>query len=370
MNPLFRNASRAIKAAARAEFRSGELGRALTDLERKLTGRGKAKRYLRDIARKIHGREPNAGQIDRLAGKVERYAKERSESSILNMIGKAFGPLGDVIKSLLRPRGKRMASQDRETSAAINLLQAFGYEVIPPPARRAGLKAKEEATIKWLESLGRKVVPKDQPTAWVQPGPAGYPIKGRAAMPSPVRPLPGRKTIDVDLGMGRRNRIKLDDPLLTGAMIPVTSSNVHSIGFEINPHAPQIGTLKVRFLQDHGDAKVAGPLYDYFNVPTEVFQRFRKAASKGKFVWDKLRIRGTVSGHRFDYRLAGISRGYVPRKATLAPEGEYFMKRTFLGENTRTGEKRLFASRESALVRPSANRGSQPNRGQPNRGRG
>lgn len=365
MNPLFKNATRAIKAAVRSEFRRGDLGRALSELERKTLRKGQAKKYLQAIASKIRGQKPLPGWVDRVSGKIERYAKDKADDALSKIIFKSLGPLGDVLQALIRPKGKRLASLDRELTAATNLLRAFGHEVIPPPPTRGGMTAKTKATQAYLESLGFTV---------------RKPLPGWNAAARP-KPLPGwvshvpsrsggqRKTVDLDLGQGRLNRIRKDDPLLTGKMIPVVSSNVHSIGFDINPHNAQIGTLKVRFLMAVGQGKVAGALYDYYHVPTAVFQSFRRAASKGKFVWDKLRIRGTVSGTRFDYKLTGISRGYVPRKATYSPQGEYFTKRTFLGENTRTGEKRLFHSAPSALVRPSANRGTEPNRGEPNRGR-
>lgn len=370
MNPLFKHATRAIKAAVRSEFRAGQLGRALAELESQAVGRGKAKKYLREIATKVYGQKPLPGWIDRNAGKIERYAKDNADAKIQQIIFKSLGPLGDVLQALLRPKGKRLASIDRELTAAANLLRAFGHEVIQPPSRRGGEGAKIQAATQYLENLGFHVRRKPLP-GW-QAASKPKPLPGWAAHVAPQTPAggqPARKTVDLDIGAGRLNRIRRDDPLLTGAMIPVTSSNVHSIGFDINPHNAQIGTLKVRFLMDYGNSKVAGALYDYYHVPTTVFQNFRRAASKGKFVWDKLRIRGTVSGHRFDYKLTGISRGYVPRKATYTPQGEYFTKRSFLGENTRTGERRLFHSRESALVRPSANRGTEPNRGRPNRGR-
>jgi hypothetical protein len=166
----------------------------------------------------------------------------------------------------------------------------------------------------------------------------------------------------------------MDDPILTGEMIPVVSSNVHSIGFDINTHTPRIGTLKIRFLQSHGakaaGAKVPGATYEYYNVPTDLFRRFRTAASKGKWVWNNVRIRGT-GDTRFDYKLAGINYGYVPRRHAWSHEGLTYQKRTFLGQHARTGEVKLFHSAATALVRPWNGRpgGGEPNRGRPKRGR-
>lgn len=73
-----------------------------------------------------------------------------------------------------------------------------------------------------------------------------------------------------------------------------------------------------------GKTNERGPMYAYFSVPPAVFSRMRDAVSKGKFVWDNLRIRGTVYGHRYRYVLAkgvvitqdGVSGVYIPRMAT------------------------------------------------------
>jgi hypothetical protein len=70
-----------------------------------------------------------------------------------------------------------------------------------------------------------------------------------------------------------------------------------------------------------------GALYSYLDVPVRVFERMKLAASKGKFVWNELRIRGSIYGHKYRYLLIqgqvstqrGVGGVYVPRKAT--PQG-------------------------------------------------
>lgn len=70
-----------------------------------------------------------------------------------------------------------------------------------------------------------------------------------------------------------------------------------------------------------------GALYAYYDVPVRVFERMRAASSKGKFVWDELRVRGSVYGHKYRYGLVqgqvntqrGVQGVYIPRKAT--PQG-------------------------------------------------
>ena len=134
------------------------------------------------------------------------------------------------------------------------------------------------------------------------------------------------------------------DPIYNGEMIAVTSSNVHSIGYQINKQSPNSGSLLVRYLQKQGTSSVAGDMYEYPRVHPAVFDSMRAAASKGKFVWDRLRVRGSVSGHRYHYRLKEIRGGKVPRQAVRYGNNEYFIGRQFHAANVKTGEKRTFNS--------------------------
>jgi len=66
------------------------------------------------------------------------------------------------------------------------------------------------------------------------------------------------------------------------------SSNVHSIGYD----EPTM-TLFVRFwqLSKSKRSQIPGPVYKYFNVEKKVYLQMYYAASKGKFVWERLRNR-------------------------------------------------------------------------------
>jgi hypothetical protein len=64
-----------------------------------------------------------------------------------------------------------------------------------------------------------------------------------------------------------------------------------------------------------------GPVYDYRGVPERVFRRFASAGSKGKAVWDLLRIRGTIFGHHYDYSLVAASVVDVVRPITTTRSG-------------------------------------------------
>ncbi len=167
----------------------------------------------------------------------------------------------------------------------------------------------------------------------------------------------------VDLGDGRRTRFPPDHPLLTGDMVDAPkSSNVHSFGYDLYSHS-----LYVRYLDHESDegktSRRPGPIYRYFNAPPELFLAFLRADSKGSFVWDSLRIRGTVSGHQLDYALVGVQNGYVPRKATMTPHGEAFIPRTVFSDR----ERRLTSTRGFEIVRPMIPkpRDGRPNTGQP-----
>lgn len=183
--------------------------------------------------------------------------------------------------------------------------------------------------------------------------------------PRPQQPGSGYQ---VRIG-GRLRTYTEDDPTVSGEMIDVQSSNVHSIGFEFNWDNPMQGTLKVRFLQGSKDKKSAGPLYFYYKVHPDVFQAFRTAASKGAFVWDRLRIRGTVTGHRYKYELRGIVNGYVPRQAKKYGQNQYFVRRQIKAQ--RNGEVRTFESelpdQRRGTYRPANN--GRPNNGRPSNGR-
>lgn len=115
------------------------------------------------------------------------------------------------------------------------------------------------------------------------------------------------------------------------------SSNVWSYGYDPQKStiyvaylAPQLdrskvshhpsGSLRVETGAHQGKRNAPGATYAYLDVPARVFRRMQSAASKGKFIWDELRIRGTIYGHQYRYMLvagAPTEGGvYVPRKAT------------------------------------------------------
>lgn len=219
----------------------------------------------------------------------------------------------------------------------------------------AGTGIPDAATIRQLTRAIRQLRPDlgmwaDESIGW--PAPHQIPggprrLRGLRAQPEqapetlgarPLRAAPRRTPFGF--------RGNPDAPEYRGQMIAVTSSNVHSIGFEWNDRNPSQGTLLVRFLhKEKGGSAEAGARYAYNGVHPSVFDSMRRAASKGKFVWDRLRVRGTVSGHRYQYRLEQAHKsGYVPRRAVRYGDREYFVGRQVTGTNTVTGQSRTLTS--------------------------
>lgn len=92
-----------------------------------------------------------------------------------------------------------------------------------------------------------------------------------------------------------------------------------------------------------GKSDAAGVTYAYYRVPRIVFEKMKNATSKGKFVWNNLRTRGTIYGHKYQY---GVVSGalvdhnnepfyYVPRRATR----DGFKKRAVADVTQRTGRR-------------------------------
>lgn len=165
-----------------------------------------------------------------------------------------------------------------------------------------------------------------------------------------------------------RGRYDIDDPAITGKMVPVTSSNVHSIGFQMDLKNPLASTLLVRYLQSTsggGKTKTAGPMYGYANVHPKLFRQFMVANSKGKFVWDELRIRGTIAGAQYRYTLLQVTGGNVPRRALLVNGIQYLKRRV---KQTTDGKKTLKSKLGHERIGPYRPTSSRPNRGNPDIG--
>lgn len=74
---------------------------------------------------------------------------------------------------------------------------------------------------------------------------------------------------------------------------------------------------------------IPGPLYAYGSrsrpIPPSIFNEMKRSISKGEFVWDRLRVCGSLWDHQYPYRLVtptfipignGVFGAYTPRKAS------------------------------------------------------
>ena len=362
-SPLFKSFT-ALQQRSLRQFRATDAGRLVSEIQRLGKHQGVSERKVKQISRQIKGMTNRSlmknlaskTEAARLVSDVEKYARGDIKEKMMEGLFEALGPVGGLIRGLLRPKGNQLGGVESELRAASNLLQSFGFDVKAPDRRPAAQRrvSKVDQAQSLLESLGFTITP-PKPTQ----------ARQRTVQPQPVRKPSDKEVRKIG---GRTREYKPDDPMLTGEMIAVSSSNVHSIGFIWNDENPMDGTLQVRFLQSQGRGKGGGPLYYYYGVHPDVFDAFRRAASKGEFVWDRLRIRGTVSGHRFAYDLKGITGGYVPRQAKRFGQNEYFVQRRVRGRSRTTGETQTFES-ELDDRRVGTGEPQRPGFGLPNRGR-
>ena len=98
-----------------------------------------------------------------------------------------------------------------------------------------------------------------------------------------------------------------------------SSSNVRSATYNARENSMDIGFKN-------------GGVYRYQDITPPEAKSFYSAGSKGKWVWDHLRVRGTVFGYQKPYTyIGGQSQGYIPKYAmserhkaehrTIGPEG-------------------------------------------------
>ena len=260
---------------------------------RKSAGRNLSQRELKDLAGRIARGEP------------DRYGmKSWMKDTILGKVLNNLGQVGQLIEALIRPSGKSLTDDIRqEIDAAGHLLREFGYDVKSP----------------------------NQPGRISEVGPELIPSRRTSINP------------DRDSDQAANNQPLVEGPIL------VTSSNVYSIGYEHPLNSTGPGDLLVRFLDGPSQARSGpGALYRYKSVPYSIFKAFEVASSKGGFVWDELRVRGTVSGHQFDYELAGAgASGYIPRQAGTkrGQTGEFYLPRTLGNRRSSLPERQVKGAR-------------------------
>lgn len=196
------------------------------------------------------------------------------------------------------------------------------------------------------------------------------PIRPTTADPMGIRPgpePPDEGFDDIQL-LGRDASYDRQDWEVVQQQMRLTpgSSNVYGYYFEFESRTT--GILYVTFLGTipGGGRGGAGPTYAYYTVPAAVYHRFQREceSSAGSAVWDNLRIRGTIWGHQFTYRLIQPGGDYVPRKATQ--KGFRTRNVPAIGTGRRSYQRSTLPERLFPL-KAKPDRG-EPNRGEPDRG--
>jgi len=383
-SPLFRQASKAILDAAKAEFDRTMVGQLVAEVQRETSRAYRSPERLGQALRRYsrYGvmdalRDLRGTQFGQFAREIQRYSRQDSElKQLLKGFLTELGPAGKLIQALAGSEARG------ELDRLVKIMEAFGFEVLPrrdewkrgTAATERGLEAAQEL----LEAMGAKVVwPGDEPERRGTRLPFGIPLYDDQGRPRQEIPLP--------MADGPAQRFGMSHPIVTGEMVKAQSSNVHSFGYDIEG-----AYLYVRFLgylrgtrgpDGHPLRGGPGPLYRYANVTPEEFLTLLAANSKGDWVWDHLRIRGTWSGHQKDYELVGVEGDYVPRKATVRrnPQTgqleEWFVRRRVraIGGGWMTSALPSQAAGplpwgEIDRGRPDTGRPDGPDRGAPNRG--
>ena len=349
---------------------------------------GQARR-LASALRGTGGLLPVESQLVRMAESVERLAREHQQSLVSQVLN-ALGTPGQLIQSWLRGRDGSQSLQPIATQIqqALNMLNQFAPSLADEPVspEQAGGRRVED----WFQGADVPDLPQLQPrqpnpprTSSSPPGRGGPngsnsggsnrlpPATDYALGPHPnVRILSdGRWEIR---GPGYHRVLLPDDSALTGMMVRVTSSNVYAIGFEFNFDYPLKSKLIVRYKQKDrrgGGGSVGGPTYEYFGIHPDWFEDLREAGSRGRWIWDHLRIRGTVAGHQVQYSLMRAAQGYLPRRAMVHRGMQRFIKRerTALYSDGRT--EILRSPLPNAVVGRYSPTAHRPNVGNMDRGR-
>ncbi|MGO9108525.1 MAG: KTSC domain-containing protein [Thermoguttaceae bacterium] len=354
-SPLFTVASEAIQLDIKRRFAQSDYGQLIRAVERTYN-RPASQAAIERILRQWKGTNPQR-TIEQLMGAdfgslvrtVEKYARSGGSGGLgkrlLMKFLSSMGPAGNILKSLATanktPAGYRSSLND-----AMALIRAMGGEVIP---------GKDWGTV---EDVDRAVRAMQQRLEEMN-------ARGEKMERPPTqearRMQPGPRNPDIAMSAGGSRKFPPNHPIVTGDMVPTPgSSNVYEFGYDADS-----SYLYVRFKlnaapKEQVRPNAPGSLYRYANVTPEEFLSLYKlrnhagnGGGPGDWVWDNLRERGTVSGHKKDYELVGIMGGYVPRKATLVKENnqlvEYFVPRLI-----KTTEGKWLRSRKPRELAPTS----------------
>lgn len=277
-------------------------------------------------------------QILEAIAKFSRGGRRGLSHGLWRMIGGAFGPLGELVGVVADVFSGNRSPTQKDINDAVAMLHEFGYEITPrgpstgPPPIAPGHRVGQPRSVNTVSQPGQRPPPlpgrrsteQPPPLPWNRPGYQPPPLPGKTGRVPPVAdPWGPETTIDTRRVTPQFANQEIETP---------ESSNVFSFAYDAD-----VGQLYVTYKaagpltnerSRTGYRKrphVRGPTYAYGGagrpIPNSLYEQFvTETHSKGMFVWDHLRVRGTVHGHKYPYMLtAGELRDgsiYVPRKAT------------------------------------------------------
>ena len=334
----YRGGQYRLPKSARRTYRKTGLAKTIAQAEKFARGqRGRTKK----ITRLLDGIE-QAGRSSGGAGDLMQYALGSMAEAALGSFLSNLGPFGKVVAEIVGSP-KDGSSLGREIQGAMTFLEALGYTITGPDQQQ-----QQPTAPVTRQPIQAKIAPPPvQPTG--RPG---------SRRPSP-RPTPAPRNAPPVIPQDAPPPVQVPRAKVSSVkMRRVTSSNVHSIGYD-----DQTWKLYVTFLAGGKSRSGAGATYEYSDVSPRLWEGFTSASSKGGWVWDQLRVEGSQHGHQYDYRLAKTSGGYVPRKAT--PVG--MRPRTIRQNKQIYGSKLKGSGKWRGMSATQVARG-EPNRGTPNRG--
>ena len=297
-SPLFQEASRQVKRLATRQFQRsamGQLAQQVHTTAKRATKPGdQVHRAMRYFSRSASPdrvlRDLMGAEFGQLVTHLERYAKRDSgkQRAVQDFLG-SIGPTGKLIQSLIGGGGPLK----REIRLAVDLIRAFGGEVLPGDewGTTEDVSRGLQAAQKRLEEFGVEFVPPEET----------------------------QKRRELFSEEQKQYGVRSDHPMLTGEMVRTpNSTNVYEFAYDLESLY-----LYIRFQAD--DSGGPGPLYRYHGVTPPEFKALYQTRNGGNgtgpgvWVWDALRVRGTIHGHQKDYALVGVMGDYVPRKATVRP---------------------------------------------------
>lgn len=319
---------------------------------------------------------------NRLLQAAINLAKSRKKPKIpvFSILGGEFGPAGRLLGGLIdvfRVGGK--VSED-DVNRSKTVMEEAGLPITPSGVRvvdlrewasQQGLDPESQFLVDTVPDFRTKMLSPSSPEE-LPPTKGGLPgPRTRKAIPDidtdPSREITPRVKRVRQVGRSgtsrRRTSTQDQDPqfndyVLGGLMPPgpgepdvfanevkfPNSSNVYAMAYDelrgilyvtyrvnvkVGELITDISSCTGEEYRYRGKENERGPMYSYGGagnpVPKSVWEEAKSAASAGKFVWNKLRVCGSFTGHQYKYALVSPSMSgslYIPRKAIIYRDPE------------------------------------------------